>query len=99
MRRPRILISAVSAKSGGAVTYIYNLVTQLPKEAYEFILYVPTTLVGSLGIKENNISVVATEIGSAKSWRRFLWDQVVLRAIIKKRRIDVLVSSSDFGIL
>lgn len=96
---PKLLISAVSAKSGGASTYIYNLVAELTRDNYGFsyIFYVPKALAESIKTRGDNISIVATEIGSAASWRRFLWDQVVLRAIIKKERIDILVSSSDFG--
>lgn len=47
----------------------------------------------------NNITVLETEIGHQSSWQRFLWDQVALRRIIKKESADILLSSSDFGMV
>jgi glycosyltransferase involved in cell wall biosynthesis len=95
-----ILINGVSSKSGGARTYIENLIEHLSSEhsRNNYIFYVPAALVKSRNAQwADNISVVATDIGSAPFWKRFLWDQVVLRAIVKKAKIDVLISSSDFG--
>jgi glycosyltransferase involved in cell wall biosynthesis len=95
-----ILINGVSSKSGGARTYIENLIQQLSVEhkGNKYFFYVPNTLDDICNVQwADNISIVATEIGSSPFWKRFLWDQVALRAIVKKRKIDVLVSSSDFG--
>ncbi len=66
---------------------------------HEYIFYVPTALMESLTVSESHVSVVGSEIGSASAWKRFLWDQFALRAILKRKRIAVLVSSSDFGML
>jgi glycosyltransferase involved in cell wall biosynthesis len=95
-----ILINGVSSKSGGARTYIENLIEQLSREhdGNKYIFYVPATLTTKgNGQWAKNISVIATGIGSAPFWKRFLWDQVTLRAIVKKAKINVLISSSDFG--
>ena len=95
-----ILINGVSSKSGGARTYIENLIEQLSIEhnGNKYIFFVPKTLANICNAQwADNICIVATEIGSSPFWKRFLWDQVALRAILKKRKIDVLVSSSDFG--
>ena len=94
-----VLINAVSAKSGGAATYIMNLATRLATvhPQHRFTIYIPQTLVEHMPILQGNILVIGTEIGSASWWRRVLWDQITLRRILTRTQIDVLVSSSDFG--
>lgn len=96
-----ILINAVSAKSGGAATYVLNLVRQLADKElpHRFVIYVPAALAKELSEVGDRLSVVGTMIGSVSWWRRLLWDQVTLRRILKRERIDILVSSSDFGVL
>ena len=96
----KVLINAVSAKSGGAVSYIRNLADELvmsyPK--YEFIFVCPSDQVGSILKVGRNIKVILTEIGQQSSWKRFLWDQIALRRIIQKEKVVLLISSSDFGV-
>jgi glycosyltransferase involved in cell wall biosynthesis len=95
-----VLINGVSAKSGGAKTYIENLIAQLARadKGHKYIFYVPSSLRDTVTAQwGNNISVVATDIASSSPWKRFLWDQFTLRTIVRKMKISVLVSSSDFG--
>jgi len=95
----KIIINAVSAKSGGAATYIYNLACELAKAkpSYQYIFYVPPSQVKTMQSLGDHVTVVATDVGCKSSWLRFLWDQVILRQIVKREKIDVLLSSSDFG--
>lgn len=96
----KILINAVAAKSGGAATYLYNLVQGLAGSGHQYILYVPSSTVKILGrISSGNIKVISTDIGFKSAWKRFFWDQITLRRIAKKENIDILLSSSDFGML
>ncbi|HKY71741.1 MAG TPA: glycosyltransferase family 1 protein [Nitrospira sp.] len=96
-----VLINAVSAKSGGAATYLINLAAQLvfANPEHRFTIYVPQALATRMPSRAGWISVIGTAIGSAAWWQRLLWDQIVLRNIIKCEGVDVLVSSSDFGVL
>jgi glycosyltransferase involved in cell wall biosynthesis len=96
-----VLINAVSAKSGGAATYLINLAAQLASAStpHRFTMYAPQALAARMPSGAGRLSVIGTAIGSASWWQRLLWDQIVLRHIIKCRRVDLLVSSSDFGVL
>jgi len=95
----RVLFSAVSAKSGGSAVYIKNLsrCPRLKGSPYEFIFLVPPGLANSLGELSPNIRVITTRAGLGSPWKRLLWDQLVLRQIVKEQMADVLVSASDFG--
>ncbi len=95
----RVLFSAVSAKSGGSAVYIKNLsrCSTLKESPHQFIFLVPPGLANSLGTPAANIHVIATRAGLGSPWKRFLWDQLVLRRIVKEQMVDVLVSASDFG--
>ena len=97
----KILINAVSAKSGGAATYIRNLACSIPTldQHNQYVLYVPSQYQESLAHISARVKVVGTDIGSKPAWRRFLWDQIILRRIAWKEKADILLSSSDFGIL
>ncbi|MDE2059879.1 MAG: glycosyltransferase family 4 protein [candidate division NC10 bacterium] len=94
-----VAINAVSAKSGGAATYIENLGKELAKSDYgnQYLFCIPPKRVASLEGLGDRIRVVASDVGYRSSWRRQLWDQVTLRQILRKEHVDVLLSSSDFG--
>lgn len=94
-----VAVNAVSAKSGGAASYIENLGKELASSEHEnqYLFYVPPKRAASLEELGERIRVVASDVGHHSSWRRLLWDQVTLRRILRKERVDVLLSSSDFG--
>jgi glycosyltransferase involved in cell wall biosynthesis len=97
----KILIHAVSAKSGGAATYIHNVACQFAQvdHRHDYILYVPGAQAREMQVPGNDITVLETDVGYRSSWRRLVWDQLVLRRIIRRERVDLLLSSSDFGML
>ncbi len=99
IRGLRVLVSAVSAKSGGSAVYIKNLsrCRTLKESPHQFVFLVPPVLANSLGELSPNIRVITTRAGLGSPWKRFLWDQLVLRQIVKELMADVLVSASDFG--
>src|SRR3989442_9512924 len=95
----RVLFSAVSAKSGGSAVYIKNLSRSrtLKESPHQFIFLVPPGLANSVDTPAANIRVIATRAGLGAPWKRFLWDQLVLRRIVNEQKVDILVSASDFG--
>lgn len=96
----KVLINAVSAKSGGAATYIRNLARELAsgnQTKKRYILAVPPSLAEAMGGLGENIALLPTGVGYESSWKRFLWDQFALRAAITNQRAGLLLSSSDFG--
>jgi glycosyltransferase involved in cell wall biosynthesis len=97
----KMVINAVSAKSGGAATYIENLTKGLStlNRGNQYLFYVPSKRVKLLEGLGNNIKTVATDISYRSSWRRLLWDQITLRRIVHHQKTDVLLSSSDFGMM
>lgn len=96
-----ILIHAVSAKSGGAETYLRSVVGRLARRGKEhrFLLQVPSRLAKAFEGRWDNVSVLPTDIGYRSAWRRFLWDQVTLRRVSRQENASVLLASSDFGML
>src|SRR3989442_14514828 len=92
-----ILINAVSAKSGGAAVLMENLCRSLGffKLRHHFIVLLPPQLAGRVGRLGAHIEVIPSEIGLGPPWKRFFWDQVTLRRIVKEQRGDLLVSTSD----
>jgi glycosyltransferase involved in cell wall biosynthesis len=97
----KVLISAVAAKSGGAETYVRNLVCDLPKRNadLDYVLYVPDSLAEELNQHAARIEIVGVSVGYQSPWKRLWWDQITLRRIVVREKIDVLFSTSDFGML
>lgn len=94
----KIIVNAISAKSGGAATYLYNLAHYLAVHGGEnqFFFYAPSqweTLFNSLG---GNVSLIKVDVGQ-QPLKRFIWDQFHLRRILREQKADALISSSDFG--
>jgi glycosyltransferase involved in cell wall biosynthesis len=96
----KVIVNAVSAFSGGAATYVENLARELAASTspIRFRFFVPPTEAERM-TRGPKIRAVATKIGSAHRLRRLLWDQVTLRRMVLAERADVLLSSSDFGML
>lgn len=97
----KVLVNAVSAKSGGTATYIRNLAASLEAlgTGHEFFFCVSTAIEKAIRRESGSIKVLGTDIAQQPSWKRFIWDQLVLRRIAKREGADLLVSSSDFGML
>ncbi|MEW6324876.1 MAG: glycosyltransferase family 1 protein [Nitrospirota bacterium] len=96
-----IVVNAVSAKSGGAFVYICNLIQALTGTSGEakYVFFVPKIVAESLPQLDGRVEIKMTDVGHRASWARYVWDQVVLRWIIKRNGYDLLLSSSDFGML
>src|SRR5207245_3819322 len=92
---------AVSAKSGGAATYIRNLASSLAMEEprSHYYVYLPLAQAQAISLCGDHVTVVPTDIGYRPFWQRFLWDQITLRRIVRQIKPNVLMSSSDFCML
>jgi glycosyltransferase involved in cell wall biosynthesis len=93
----RVLISAVAAKSGGAATYIANLARELSESGDRYIFLVPTGTRDRITVNRPDIEFIQTDIAFNSAWKRFFWDQLWLRLLVRRYRADLLVSTSDYG--
>lgn len=96
----KVLINAVSAKLGGAATYIQNLARTLPQLAppdEHFVFVVPAR--HSLETNSPRIRVVTSDAATGSYARRWWWDQVELRRVVAREQPDVLFSSANFAML
>lgn len=95
----KIVINAVSAKMGGSVSYITNLLRHLSatEGGVQFIVFLPPETAAKLEGVAENIEVLPTEIGHAGTLKRMGWEQITLRRFLKKQRADVLFSTANFG--
>lgn len=95
----KIVINAVSAKMGGSVSYIINLLRHLSvmEGDFQFIAFLPPETAAKLEGISRNIEVITTRIGHAGMLKRMVWEQVALRRFLKNRCADVLFSTANFG--
>ena len=95
----RIIINAISANTGGIVTYTTNLIEYLGRENVEAIIYVPCEFNANL-VNFPNVTVKKVPVKQFYGpIHRFIWEQVFWRKIVKKSGADVLYSSANYGIL
>jgi glycosyltransferase involved in cell wall biosynthesis/2-polyprenyl-3-methyl-5-hydroxy-6-metoxy-1,4-benzoquinol methylase len=97
----RIVINAVSAKMGGAVSYLTNLLQHLPppESGYRFFVFLPADTAKLLPDVGGNIKLCALPSKDTDGWRRLWWEQVTLRRFLRRENIDVLFSSANFAML
>lgn len=88
----RILINAISAKTGGIVAYTSNLIDALQKRGIDFRVAVPDTF-------PDNPNVIKVAANNYSPLRQLMWEQTIWRALIYKYRADILFSSANFGLL
>lgn len=95
----KIVISAVSAKMGGPVTYITNLLCHLSEVEgdFEFMAFLPPETAAKVGGLGPKVRVLTTEIGHAGALKRVVWEQIRLRRFLKRQRADVLFSTTNIG--
>jgi len=94
--KKNILINALSIKMGGGLTYLENLLKELPKVSHPFQIFI-------LLSKENNLSFFSPEIDFIKIKEpgsligKFLFNQFGLRKILKKYKIDILFQMANYA--
>ncbi len=94
----RVLLNAVAAKMGGAANYIAAVARELAKmNGHEFIFLVPKKMVPRIEGLAPHIRVIGTDIAYKPFLRRFWFDQVKLRRILRHEQVDVLFATANFG--
>ncbi len=98
----KVLVNAVSAKLGGAATYIRNLAFSLLEQAegdQEFVFAVPPERARELPAGHSRLRVVESRAAAGSYAGRCWWDQVALRRLCRSERPDALFSSANFAML
>ena len=95
----KIVINAASAKMGGAVTYITNVLRCLPgpESEYEFEVFLPPETASEQVGLARNVHLLVTNIGHASWWKRLWWEQITLRSHLRKTAAALLYSTGNFG--
>jgi len=88
----KVVINAASAKMGGAVSYITNLLRELSAGSGgdEFVVFLPPETAAKLVGVAGRVRVLSTGIGHAGLLRRLWWEQVMLRRFLKREKADAL---------
>jgi len=95
----RVIINAISANTGGIVTYTSNLIEYLGHDDLEVIVYVPRAFEIDQ-FEHQNVTVKPVPVKKFYgALHRFLWEQVAWRKIVKESGADVLYSSANYGVL
>jgi glycosyltransferase involved in cell wall biosynthesis len=95
----KIAINAVSAKMGGAVSYLTNLLRLLPPpgSGHRFFVFVPGETAKLLGDGPENLKLCPVSTRDSSDRRRYWWEQVALRRFLQRENIDALFSSANFA--
>ncbi len=88
----KILVNALSARMGGIVTYTRDLLASLNERK------VGSTFAVSPHFPDQGPGVLRLAASDLRPFRRFLWEQTVWRAMVKRLAPDVLFSSANFGL-
>lgn len=97
----KIIVNAVSAKIGGAATYIAQFLQNVSAAApnSQFLVFLPPETIQKNSALPDNVRQIPTRVDLTKPWRRLWWDQVTLRRFVKKQKPDILFSTANFGML
>jgi glycosyltransferase involved in cell wall biosynthesis len=100
----KVLINAASAGLGGALTYIANVLRELPGAAApgdRFFVVVPSSALGSLDsiIDEERVELIPYLPRQSNGLRRLYFDNRTIPQIARERKADALFSFTGFGTL
>jgi glycosyltransferase involved in cell wall biosynthesis len=98
----KVFINAVSAKLGGAATYVRNLAASLAEmadPADEFVFVVPPEREREMPAGNARVRVLASSAAGGSYAARWWWEQVTLRRLLARERPSVLFSSANFAML
>jgi len=98
----RIVINAISAKMGGAATYLRHLAREIKSASRndECILIVPEDAVNECAaLVEGRASVRTSRWANRSGVHHFLWEQIWLRLFVVVHRVDLLINTSSFGLI
>ncbi|GAB4267451.1 MAG: glycosyltransferase family 1 protein [Candidatus Rifleibacteriota bacterium] len=88
----KILINAVSARAGGGVSYLLNLLQILPRIAPEFeiLAVVPDNVLPNPFIYPKNLEIKIIRAASGNVFKRFLWENTELIKLCREWQADLL---------
>ena len=88
----RILINAVSAKAGGGITYLVNLLKYLPKimPEDEFLCVIQDIELPSEVYTHNNLDIRVIKQASESVLKRYWWENTGLLKLCKRWKADLL---------
>lgn len=101
-----VTINAISAKLGGSVTYLQNVLPylrdRLPADSDRLVVWRGDAKTGVAswpqGIEYREDALASGGIGAIPgTWRRLWFDQVRLPRMLRREHTDVLFSSANFG--
>jgi glycosyltransferase involved in cell wall biosynthesis len=98
----KVLVNAVSAKLGGAATYVRNLAGALldqARDGEELLFVVPPERTREIPADDVRVRVIESDAASGSYAKRVWWDQVGLRRLVGREQPDVLFSSANFALL
>jgi hypothetical protein len=87
----KIAIDALSARGGGGMVYLTQLLAHLREVAPEDEFYIfasPEAASSLLSFQDPRFHVVKVELSS--TWRRLLYEQTLLPLALRRRSVDVV---------
>lgn len=95
----KIVLNAASAKMGGAVSYLTNLLRNLPpgQSEYQFFVYLPSETARGLTDLPANIKLCPVPNENIGGWKRVWWEQITLRHLLRRLKVDMLFSTANFA--
>lgn len=98
---PRILLNALASSAGGGITYLQNVLPRLAEGSQEnqYLALVPPERLQAYKRFESTRVKVETMPSAGGTLGRLLLEQTRLRGIIRRHKIDVLISLGNFALL
>ena len=96
----KIVVNAISAQTGGIVTYTNNLIEQALKHEIPLLIFVPRDFQELHPVPPgSDIEIRRCHASTYGPVRRFLWEQIVWRREVRNSKADILYSSANYGLL
>ncbi len=75
-----------------------NLIKDLGRGPNHYVFLVPIGTARRVEADRQDVEIIETDIAFKTPMKRLLWDQIYVRRFINEHNIDLLVSTSDFGL-
>lgn len=97
----KVLVNAVSARTGGALSYLRNFLPALARLGLvdEFVVFAPSRFANESRGLAPNIRIETSPCAEGGALSRFAFDQWMLRRFATRARVDRIFSTANFGIL
>ncbi len=90
----KVIVNAISAKTGGIITYTKNLMRSFSERNVDVVFALSEDFPLEL-----DVPVIRLSAARMPPVRRVVWEQTAWRRIVAKHKPDVLFSSANFGLL